>query len=61
MPERKSALDWLLDASDCLDGEHGSWWQKRCERAYEDGIAHWWQWRDIRQNERPPLEVANHG
>jgi hypothetical protein len=52
------ATDWLLDALECADGEHGEWWQQRFERAFEDGADHWWQWRDIRQNERPPGEVA---
>lgn len=57
----KSALEWLQDALDCTTGEHGDWWRDRYERAMEDGMDHWWQWRDIRQNERAPGEVANGG
>lgn len=60
MSGRMSAFDWLMDYSDCLEGEQGIWWQRRAEQHAEEIAAgerpgKWFTWRDVRQAESPPL------
>lgn len=56
-------MDWLIDYSECLAGDHGQWWQRRAEQHAEEIAAgekrgKWWTWRDVRLAEsQPPVSV----
>lgn len=58
-----SAMDWLMDYGDCLDGVNGAWWQTRAEQHHEEIAAgeipgKWWTWRDVRNRENAPAGAS---